>query len=279
MKRVSLLMVCLFFVVGMAVVGRAQVSVSVNVPPPPPLAFPAPPDVVVVPSEESDVYLVPNTAGLYFFDGFWYRFFENHWFRSTIYNGPWGFIETPLIPAAVGVIPPDYILGLPPGYHHIHYGEFRGHWRDWGRNHYWNNKPWYRDHALHHWGGREFQHSSTGFHHADVHHGGDLHHGKEAIGAKDTKTKVGSTEKTTGTKTGTKTVTGTKTTTGAKTVTGTKTMSGTKTGTGMKTGTGTKTMSGTKTGTGMKTGTPKTSGGAGHSAVHTGGTGSKVNHK
>ena len=187
MKRISSFMACLFFIVGMAAVGRAQVSVSINVPPPPPLVFPAPPDVVVVPSEESDVYLVPNTVGLYFFNGVWYRFFENHWFTSTIYNGPWVFAQTSIIPAPVGVIPPDYILGLPPGYHRIHYGEFRGHWRDWGRNHYWGRRAWYREHAEHRWGGREF-HSSTGFHHADVHHGGDLHHGKETIGEKDTKT-------------------------------------------------------------------------------------------
>ena len=264
MKQIALLMVCLFFVVGMALVGRAEVNVSIGVPPPPPLAFPAPPDVVVVPSEASDVYLVPNTAGLYFFGGSWYRFHGDHWFRSSIYNGPWAYVETPLIPAAVGVIPPDYILGLPPGYHRIHYGDFHGHWRDWGHNHYWNRQPWYREHAQHHWGGREF-HRSTEAHHTDIHRGGDVHHGKESTdkGRKDTRSKVGSSEKTgTGTKVGT----------------GTKTGTGTKVGTGTKTGTGTKVGTGTKTGTGTKVGTAKTSGGGGHGAGKTGGTGSKDTH-
>ena len=46
-KPVLLIMVCLFSVVGMAVVGRAERSVSIGVPCLPPLAFPAPADVVV----------------------------------------------------------------------------------------------------------------------------------------------------------------------------------------------------------------------------------------
>ena len=44
-------MVSLFFVVGMALVGAAEVNININVPPPPPLEFAGPPDVVVVPSE------------------------------------------------------------------------------------------------------------------------------------------------------------------------------------------------------------------------------------
>jgi hypothetical protein len=42
-----LIMVCLFSVVGMAVVGGAEMSVSIDVPRLPLLAFPAPADVVV----------------------------------------------------------------------------------------------------------------------------------------------------------------------------------------------------------------------------------------
>jgi len=121
--------------------------------PPPPLQFAAPPDVVVVPSGAAEVYLVPNTVGLYFYGGPWYRFYGGYWFRASLDSGPWITIREAIVPAAVVVIPPNYILGLPPGYHRIHYGEFHTHWRDWGRTHYWNSQPWYRDHALHHWGG------------------------------------------------------------------------------------------------------------------------------
>jgi len=156
MKRSIVFLVSLFLVVGMSLGAAAEVNININVPPPPPLEFPAPPDVVVVPSEASDVYLVPGTAGLYFFGGFWYRFNEGYWYRAAHYRGPWVSIYETLVPRPVLVIPPDYILSVPPGYHRIRYGEFHNHWRDWGRNHYWSRQPWYREHAEHHWAGRDF---------------------------------------------------------------------------------------------------------------------------
>ncbi len=47
-----------------------------------------PPDVVVVPSGTSYVYMVPDTIGLYFYHGYWYLFHKRHWYRSTMYSGP-----------------------------------------------------------------------------------------------------------------------------------------------------------------------------------------------
>jgi hypothetical protein len=156
MKQIVLLMVCVFLIVGMPVAGvTANVSININVPPPPPLAFARPPDVVVVPSGTSDVYMVPNTVGLYFHRGYWYRFHGDHWFRASVYNGPWNPVRISLIPRAVVAIPPDYILGMPPGYHRIHYADFHSHWRDWD-HHYWSSHSWYRDHSQHRWGGRDF---------------------------------------------------------------------------------------------------------------------------
>lgn len=179
MKQIVFFVVCLFFVVGATFVGAAQVNININVPPPPPLEFAAEPDVVVVPSGTSDVYLVPDTVGLYFYGGYWYRFYGDHWFRASLYSGPWIGVGLSLVPSAVVVIPPDYILGVPPGYHRIHYGDFHGHWRDWGRNHYWNRHDWYRDHSHHHWGGRDFHRRPPG-HHGDVHHGGEVHRKTES---------------------------------------------------------------------------------------------------
>jgi len=158
MKNIALL-VSLIAIIGMSVVGAvAGVSINISVPPPPPppLAFATPPDVVVVPSGASDVYMVQNTVGLYFHGGYWYRFHGDHWFRASLYSGPWRPVGVSLVPRAVVAIPPDYILGMPPGYHRIHYADFHRHWRDWGRNHYWNSHGWYRDHSQHHWGGRDF---------------------------------------------------------------------------------------------------------------------------
>lgn len=188
MKQIVLLIVSLFFVVGMPFVGAAgDVNINIGVPPPPapvqepppPLEFAGPPDVVVVPSGTSDVYLVPNMAGLYFSGGNWYRFHRGYWFRASLYSGPWITIREALVPGAVVVIPPDYVLGMPPGYHRIHYGDFHGHWRDWGRNHYWNRYGWYKDHSHHHWGGRDFRKPPL-----VGHHGGPGDRGKNFGGNK-----------------------------------------------------------------------------------------------
>ena len=157
MNRIVLFMASLFLAVGMPFVGTAaDVNITINVPPPPPLEFAGPPDVVVVPSGTSDVYLVPDMAGLYFYGGYWYRFHGGNWFRAPLYSGPWITVVETVVPAPIVVIPPDYILGLPPGYHRIHYGDFHSHWRDWGRTRYWHGHDWYRDHSTRHWGGREF---------------------------------------------------------------------------------------------------------------------------
>jgi hypothetical protein len=111
---------------------------------------------VVVPSGTAYVYLVPNTVGLYFYGGHWYRFHAGYWFRAPIYSGPWVTITQAVVPRPVWVIPPDYVLGMPPHYHRIHYNDFHHHWRDWGRTRHWHNQAWYKDHSRNHWGGREF---------------------------------------------------------------------------------------------------------------------------
>jgi len=185
MKRIVLLMGSLILLMSISVVGAiAGVSININVPPPPPpplapppLAFATPPDVVVVPSGASDVYMVPNTVGLYFQGGYWYRFHGDRWFRASIYSGPWRPIGISLVPRSVVVIPPDYILGMPPGYHRIHYRDFDRHWRDWGRTHYWNSHGWYRDHSQHHWGGSEW-HAHEREHHDRERHERE-HHERE----------------------------------------------------------------------------------------------------
>ncbi len=175
MKNIVLIMLCLFSVAGVPFIGTAaDVSVNITVAAPPPITFATPPDVVVVPSGTTDVYMVPNTVGLYFYGGYWYRFHEGYWFRASLYSGPWKTIGVSLVPGDVVVIPPDYILSVPPGYHRIHYGDFHSHWRDWGRNHYWNNHAWYREHATHHWGGRDFHKPSGAHYGGNVHYGGDV---------------------------------------------------------------------------------------------------------
>ena len=111
---------------------------------PPPLGFATPPDVVVVPSGENYVYMVPNTFGVYFFGGFWYRYHSGYWFRASAYNAPWVPLAARAIPPVIINVPPEYVYSLPPNYYHIHYNEFYRSWRDWDRNHSWHRYDWYK---------------------------------------------------------------------------------------------------------------------------------------
>jgi len=104
----------------------------------------APPDVVVVPSGETYVYMVPNTMGVYFFSGYWYRYYEGYWFQSPSYAGNWGMVAPAAVPRVVVNVPPEYPRYLPPAYHRIHYNDLYKHWREWDSNHEWHNRDWYK---------------------------------------------------------------------------------------------------------------------------------------
>lgn len=167
MKQGVFLAVTLFFLLGIPFVCSAgDVNINIGVapppppPPPPPYAegepavlpseqFAQPPDVVAIPSEETTVYMVPNTAGLYFYDDYWYRYNGGYWYRATFYNGPWIHIGATIVPGVVVAVPPEYIFYLPRGYHRIHYHDFHRHWREWNRSRHWRRYDWYR-HELRH---------------------------------------------------------------------------------------------------------------------------------
>lgn len=134
----------------------AAADVQINIGLPPPVVFAAPPDVVVIPSGPSYVYMVPGTVGLYFYGGYWYRFHGGYWFRATHYSHPWVAIDPYLVPSPVVVIPADYILNMPPGYYRIRYHDFHKHWRDWGHHRQWHKYHWYNHHARQHWAGQDF---------------------------------------------------------------------------------------------------------------------------
>ncbi len=103
-----------------------------------------PPELVVVPSGTSYVYMVPDVRGLYFYYGYWYLFYEDRWYRSTMYNGPWTYIEIALVPLVVVNILPDYIYHIPLGYYRIHYLDLYRNWRMWDRSRHWHNYVWYK---------------------------------------------------------------------------------------------------------------------------------------
>lgn len=68
----------------------AEVAVRIGIGLPPPIVFSAPPEVVLLP--HTGVYVDPDLAvDLFFFDGWWWRPWEGHWYRSRIYGTGWGY--------------------------------------------------------------------------------------------------------------------------------------------------------------------------------------------
>jgi hypothetical protein len=137
-------MAALIMVMGMAGTSMAAVNIDIGIDLPI-LRFNGPPDVVVVPSGDSYVYMVPNTPGLYFYDGYWYRVYEDQWFRSRVYNGRWTYIESDIVPELVVTVPPEYSLYLPPSYLRVRYGNFNRNWKSWGRDRHWHGQDWFRN--------------------------------------------------------------------------------------------------------------------------------------
>jgi hypothetical protein len=141
--------------------GGTTTEGSFNVPvAPPPLAgsgpadgqgpyTAAPPDVVVVPSGDEYVYMTPNTTGVYFYNGVWYRSFEGFWFSSTAYGNRWRNLSPAAVPQAVMNVPPEYARYLPHGYERIHYNDLQMRWHEWARNREWNGHEWFKNELRH----------------------------------------------------------------------------------------------------------------------------------
>jgi hypothetical protein len=97
---------------------RAQVGVSVGISLPP-IQFVAAPELVVLPG--SYVYVAPDLAvDLYFVDGWWWRPWQGHWYRSHSYDNGWGY------------------YGEVPSF----YGGVDHGWRDNYRDHHWQGQSW-----------------------------------------------------------------------------------------------------------------------------------------
>ena len=129
----------LLLLLGFSSSGVAGVSINIGIPLPP-LVFAEPPPVVVIPGTYA--YFSPDVeANIFFYHGYWYRPHRERWYRSSSYNGPWGYIASP----------PTVLINLPPDYrrvtiHHqrIPYGDLHENWRSWERGRYWERHGWGR---------------------------------------------------------------------------------------------------------------------------------------
>jgi hypothetical protein len=98
----------------------AGVNLNVGIGPPPPIVA-GPPDMISMPGA-SGIYFAPDIgADLFFWNGWWRRPWEGHWYRSRYYDRGRGY----------------YSRGVPGFYRQMEPG-WRGHYR----SHRWNGHPW-----------------------------------------------------------------------------------------------------------------------------------------
>jgi hypothetical protein len=120
--------------------------------PPAPLQFQTAPEMVVVPSGNAYVYMVPNVYGVYFYEGSWFRYHNGFWFRSAAWNGYWAPVQVGIVPGVIIGLSPEYAMYLPVGYYRIPFAHFHMHWRTWGHNHHWHGHHWFKHQMKHHHG-------------------------------------------------------------------------------------------------------------------------------
>ena len=120
----------------------AGVDVGISISLPPPILFVAPPALVVIP--ETYVYVVPDLdEDIFFYNGWWWRPWEDRWYRSRKHNSGWGHYRS--VPSFYGGIPPgwrnDYRdhhwKGHQWNYQRIPHQQVQKNWRDWEKSGYW----------------------------------------------------------------------------------------------------------------------------------------------
>ena len=115
---------------------NAGVAIGVGVALPPPIVVEAPPAVVALPAAPR-VYAAPDVdVDLFFWNGWWWRPWGGHWYRSRYYDHGWG-----------------YYRNVPRFYSHVNPG-----WRGYYRSHNWNGRPWNYQRIPH----QEFVHGHYG---------------------------------------------------------------------------------------------------------------------
>jgi hypothetical protein len=149
MKKIAAVIALVAVVVlsaGFAERADAGVNVNVGIIAPPPFAFREPPPVVVIPG--TYVYMVPDVdVSVLFYQGYWWRHHDNHWFRGRGHNGPWKYVTYERVPRAVVGLPHDFhrYRHVANGHHRIPHGQYNKHWRKWERDRHWEKDARWRE--------------------------------------------------------------------------------------------------------------------------------------
>lgn len=123
----------------------AGVHIGLNFSLPPLIEFYEPPELIVIP--ETYVYVVPDVEEeIFFYNGWWWRPWEGHWYRSQSYDSGWEYYQR--VPYFYREIPSgwrnDYRHNRWRGreWHHqrTHHRDVQRNWKEWERSRYWENQ-------------------------------------------------------------------------------------------------------------------------------------------
>lgn len=106
-------------------IGLPHVSIGIN--------LPVYPQLVRVPGYP--VYYAPRLQANYFFyDGMYWVYQDDNWYASSWYNGPWGYVDSEVVPLFILRIPVRYYR-QPPAYFYGWRPDAPPRWGDhWGPN-------------------------------------------------------------------------------------------------------------------------------------------------
>jgi len=159
MKKLILGALLLGLAVMSPVQSMARVSIGINIALPPLIAFAGPPELVVIPG--TYVYFAPDLdVNIFFYDGWWWRPWQGHWYRSRNYDSGWIYYSRT----------PYFYNRLPTGwryeyknrswrghewnYYRVPHDELQKNWRTWQRDRYWENQ--------HNWGVKDWTSKERG---------------------------------------------------------------------------------------------------------------------
>jgi len=92
-------------------IGTPHLSIGINLP-----VFPQ-----LVPVPGYPVYYAPRVSANYFFyDGMYWVFWDDAWYASSWYNGPWWLVEPEYVPVFVLRVPVRYYRSPPVYFRHWH---------------------------------------------------------------------------------------------------------------------------------------------------------------
>jgi hypothetical protein len=115
---------------------EAAVNVQVNLPA---IRFAAPPEVVVIPG--TYVYMVPDIdTDVMFYQGYWWRPYEGHWYRSSDYKGRWSYVAPSRVPGGLRALPQDYRHRITPGHERIAHRDMQKNWKKWEKEKHWDKR-------------------------------------------------------------------------------------------------------------------------------------------